>query len=699
MRLGTGLVLGKVGDVGAPPIEQFSAFVAGQSLAEYYLIRGTPRVALNLAEDIRTHFGFSDAGTMAAYNTGAFVHDGASESAEDWTVRLDNLAAGGSNLIDVIFPSNIASGNYWWNSQDNTVATGNAEDEIDTPGPLWRALIAAIEARVTAGYPPDAFFWSQGTSDMTTDAGNLALYEAKLEDLFTAVRVAAGKTIPIFIMKLGRHQTANTVGAENIRQIQRNVAANVPRVYFGVEEYPYRYAVAGSHASAGITADSNVVTLANTTGLAVNDWIEGPGIPEGAYVSALSANTSITLSKLVNGVVTPANATASSTSTIYRGDNVHLYPGSDGVQPLDTGGTAHNETDGFYAAAKVLARRVAHIFRTGAVTASLGPYVESFEPVRGKTSMRVNIAHVGGDDYTAGEAAGWRITLDDVAQTISSVSKVSETAIDLILATPLYGTTAQVQYGYGAMNKAYPSQFLFDNASPINLPMQATDALVETVEDPTPGAGPLVIEYLTAAVNATDLTTYTFSTQSLGTAAADRKIVLGISTRGSAQRSISSVTIGGVTATVLATQSFGGSTFNRMALYVADVPTGATGDVVVTFSGSVLRCGVGLWKVTGANSAQLAHDVGAVTGDPSSKTLVVPANGGVIAYSFAADGTAPRTVTWTNATERFDAAVEGNMAHSGADADDLVAGSLAVSADFSADPSLGGGVVCASFGP
>lgn len=58
--------------------------------------------------------------------------------------------------------------------------------------------------------------------------------------------------------------------------------------------------------------------------------------------------------------------------------------------------------------------------------------------------------------------------------------------------------------------------------------------------------------YLHATAITTDLTTYTFSAEDLGATASDRYIIVGIlSRKAGASTTISSVTIGGVSATIV----------------------------------------------------------------------------------------------------------------------------------------------------
>lgn len=144
------------------------------------------------------------------------------------------------------------------------------------------------------------------------------------------------------------------------------------------------------------------------------------------------------------------------------------------------------------------------------------------------------------------------------------------------------------------------------------------------------GPAPKVLAYQTSAVDPSDLTTYTFSAQAIGTAAADRRVHVGV---GATQNSptISSVVIGGVTATQNIATTLG--TASTVGIFTANVPTGTTADVVVTFTGSTNRCGIAVWTSTGLTSdAANATDSG-VNDSGSSQDLncdVATLDGGFI---------------------------------------------------------------------
>lgn len=150
-----------------------------------------------------------------------------------------------------------------------------------------------------------------------------------------------------------------------------------------------------------------------------------------------------------------------------------------------------------------------------------------------------------------------------------------------------------------------------------------------------------------AAASASDLTEYTFSGLSLGVAAVNRKIVVIVGGFVNSD-TINTVTVGGVSTTTIIEQAV---TEGFLELRQADVPTGTTGDVVVTWSAGVSNCLVGVYRVIGATDA--AFDTGVDTTDTLNDTLNIPTGGVVIGGAFSAAG-ASASFSWTNLTEDFE---------------------------------------------
>jgi len=101
--------------------------------------------------------------------------------------------------------------------------------------------------------------------------------------------------------------------------------------------------------------------------------------------------------------------------------------------------------------------------------------------------------------------------------------------------------------------------------------------------------------------DSSDTATYTFSSSSIGAAAANRLVVVGVAS-GDASGSASShmtVTVGGNAATLIA--QAGGTVF--ASLWYINVPSGTTATVVVSCtSGGYFECGIGIWSLYNLSS-------------------------------------------------------------------------------------------------
>jgi hypothetical protein len=195
-----------------------------------------------------------------------------------------------------------------------------------------------------------------------------------------------------------------------------------------------------------------------------------------------------------------------------------------------------------------------------------------------------------------------------------------------------------------------------------------------------PVYGQVAVTYLQATSSASDATSYTFSSQNIGTASSDRDIVVAFHSRlaGSVNPTVT-VTVAGESATTHV--SIRNAAANTILVGIAKVrvTSGTTGDVVVNFNGvTSSRCGIGMWHVTGAATGA-PYDSDSSTASPPSATIDVPDDGVIIAA--ATNGNAA-TTTWTNATERYDAQMESVTPYSGADATHASAASVTVTATF-----------------
>ena len=176
----------------------------------------------------------------------------------------------------------------------------------------------------------------------------------------------------------------------------------------------------------------------------------------------------------------------------------------------------------------------------------------------------------------------------------------------------------------------------------------------------------VAIGTVVSAVDTNTRSAYTFSGIALGAADAGRVIVVGTSSGGGSASTVSGLTVGGVSAVEAVELQHQGDANYRSSLWVAEVPTGTTGDVVVTMSGSTGDCGIIVWPTTGADSsphatASDATDAGGLTVD-----LNVEADGAIFAYSACDAGPG---WSWTGVTEDIDEIIDSGWYQSGASAE------------------------------
>lgn len=154
--------------------------------------------------------------------------------------------------------------------------------------------------------------------------------------------------------------------------------------------------------------------------------------------------------------------------------------------------------------------------------------------------------------------------------------------------------------------------------------------------------------FLASATDGVGATIFT-ETVTFGDPAANRSIIVGIGGQAdnNITRSVASVTIGGVTASEIV-DSGGFNVENRVYIFAADVPSGTSGDVVVTWSGAMFNSGIGVWRAT--NISLTPHDTLTDIANPLTGTINIPADGICVAHAYSNGG----PFSWTGLTEDYD---------------------------------------------
>lgn len=110
-------------------------------------------------------------------------------------------------------------------------------------------------------------------------------------------------------------------------------------------------------------------------------------------------------------------------------------------------------------------------------------------------------------------------------------------------------------------------------------------------------AADLAVTFLGSFAEEVTQATYTYANAPLGTASGSRRIIIGFSCRGGSNSPTPpALTVGGVAAARITQAGTATGASNGVWLYVADVPTGTTGDIVATLPGTAFRAGISVWS-------------------------------------------------------------------------------------------------------
>lgn len=201
----------------------------------------------------------------------------------------------------------------------------------------------------------------------------------------------------------------------------------------------------------------------------------------------------------------------------------------------------------------------------------------------------------------------------------------------------------------------------------------------------TPSGNPTITynNYYTQAKVST-ASSVTFTSVALGTATSDRLVAVYFGTGTTNTGQVTAVTIQGISATQAVRSGTGNSNVTNVIWY-ATVPTGTTGDVVVTFSttwGNTtagILSSVSIYDLASTTPITASTQTASDNVSPSlSVTLTPSANAVLFAVYRTGAVAAGNTSSWTNATEQTDL-LSVNVAFSDAISSGLANSSLTVS--------------------
>lgn len=229
------------------------------------------------------------------------------------------------------------------------------------------------------------------------------------------------------------------------------------------------------------------------------------------------------------------------------------------------------------------------------------------------------------------------------------------------VAMPLFPSlVTNAQTFFGPTTTQYVAAGLVTNSQTFHAPSTTqylAPALLTNSQSfyaPTVSPPPTVKTYITGTSSSSSATTFTFSSTSIGTASSDRLVVVVVEGRQAvADRTVSSVTIGGVTATIASGTNVP-SKYPGCIAYLT-VTSGTTADIVVTFSGSTFGgCGIQVYTLTSLSSTTpVDSDQSGMVASPASVTLTTSSQGALIA-GVGGNGGATGSISWTGPTEDYE---------------------------------------------
>jgi hypothetical protein len=226
------------------------------------------------------------------------------------------------------------------------------------------------------------------------------------------------------------------------------------------------------------------------------------------------------------------------------------------------------------------------------------------------------------------------------------------------------------------------------------------------VTPPASAGGGFSLSFTAADANLSPTTANTFASENFGSADSTRQIVVVVGTRNISgpDAPVTSLTIGGVSASLVVRVSGGNSGvgFDDAEIWSASVPTGTSGSVVINFSNTPARLPISVYSVIHSTTGPVAT-TNSSTGVTSSLsgTLAIPSGGASL--GIAVGSGVGSTVTSAPSGFNIDSAQNpgaGNTyfgaSHSNAGA---LTGSQNLTFNFAAATNSGAGAAFAAWGP
>jgi hypothetical protein len=192
----------------------------------------------------------------------------------------------------------------------------------------------------------------------------------------------------------------------------------------------------------------------------------------------------------------------------------------------------------------------------------------------------------------------------------------------------------------------------------------------------TPYRSPSVV-YCAGTSSNTDATSYTFTAAAIGAAGGNRRVAVIVASASGGSPVVSGLTIGGISASEVVGQTTGNG-FQRISIWVADVPTGTTANIVVSYAATQGRCGVAVYALYDTSKLQ-AESTASSTANPSALSLTatgIPS----VAIAGAWEGSNSTSFTWSGLTENLDTVIESTSTFGAASGKFTTLGSKTITA-------------------
>ena len=141
----------------------------------------------------------------------------------------------------------------------------------------------------------------------------------------------------------------------------------------------------------------------------------------------------------------------------------------------------------------------------------------------------------------------------------------------------------------------------------------------------------------------------TYTAVNFGTASSDRYICAIVTARNTSTFT-TAATIGGIAATSVLELLNSSGSFHRASMFLAAVPSGTSGNIVLSFSVPIIRNMISVFALTGIDGPT-PYATATSTANPASGTITIPADGLAISGTYNILGGA---YTWSGLTERHD---------------------------------------------